>query len=121
MINTILADFTNRAELAAAVTALGLNAWVTYLGAVNGEFDQVYAQRSQQTAGDPSKVLELRAAATQAREALKAHLTAHTTLNPTPARSLAISEFNSLIEDYNRAVAGRSQPAPEVPAEPTPA
>ena len=126
VIQSILADFTNRAELAAAVAALGLNAWVAYLGAVNTEFDQVYVQRSQQTAGDPSKVLDLRAAVTAAWETLKQHITAHATLTPTPALTKTVSEMNRLIEDYNKSVAGRGGAAPEEPQapadpEPTPA
>lgn len=108
VIKSILDDLSAQPELTSAVATLHLDAWVTYLGATNMQFDAVFVERSQQTAGDPSKVLELRAAVSTTWDTLKGHLTAHATLTPSQAYTDVVQQLNSLIADYNQAVSGRA-------------
>jgi hypothetical protein len=120
-IRSLGADLTGDAEVAAAVTALGLGAWVAELNAANAAFDEAYVQRSRETAGDPSQVLALRVVLAEKWETLKAHLTAHATLTPSAVYTKTIAELNSLIDDYNNATVSRTAEEPVPTPSPTPA
>ena len=120
-INAIIQDLSGDPAVAAALTALGLDAWVTELMTANSAFDGAYVQRAREMAGDPSQVLALRAAAGQTWEDLKAHLTAHATLTPSQLYKDTVAQLNSLISDYNDATAARTPSDGEAGTGTTPA
>lgn len=118
-IRSLVGDLRNDAAASAAMALLGLTGWLNELDAANQEFDAAYVLRSQETAGDSSQLLVLRAAALAKWQELAAHLTAHATLTPGPVFSKTIAELNSLIDAYNIASASRTSaeatPAPTPP------
>jgi hypothetical protein len=108
-IKNIIADWTNNADLTAAVTLLGLTAWQTELETANNAFDQTYVSRSQSDAQKSlqAPVSELRKPVEDAYQTVGNHLTANLVINPSQDLTETVAEVNALVDKYNLAVARR--------------
>ncbi len=109
VIEGFVADVANNAELAAAITKLGLTNWINELNTANILFNTTYLNRTESYASKPTGSLtELRQVTTVAYNELVAHITAHYTLTPSDGYAKLIARINSLTEQYNRMVNNRS-------------
>jgi Family of unknown function (DUF6261) len=108
VIDSLIADIAADAQLAAAVTTLQLDSWITELKTANQLFDTTYINRTGSYASKPDgNLTELRLVTTKVYNELMAHITAHFTLTPSDAYTKLIGELNSLTEQYNRMVNSR--------------
>ena len=105
-IKNIISDWTDDADLTAAVTLLGLSPWQTALETANNTFDATYVSRSQADAQKSLKasVSELRAPVEEAYQTVGNHLNANLIVNPSTDLTETVAEVNALIDKYNLAV-----------------
>lgn len=108
-IKNIASDWTNNADLKAAVMLLGLTAWQTELESANNKFDETYVSRSQVDAQKSlqASVSELRKPVEEAYQTVANHLTANLVVNPSEDLTATVAEVNALIDKYNLAVQRR--------------
>ena len=118
-IKGIVNDWESKSELTAAITKLGLTAWVAELKASNLLFEQKYIQRTQEYgAANPNTLKVKREETVGAYYELRKFIDAYSIVNPGPAYEKMINELNALINQYNELLASRpTKPAPEaIPA-----
>jgi len=107
-IASIIQKWENETSLTAALTTLGLIAWVAELKAANNLFEERYIARLKDNANSPEeKTIELRKEIIQSYRTLLAHLQAHATLSTDNSYDAVIQQINQLIEQYNKLVAAR--------------
>lgn len=107
-IASIIQKWESDAALIAAVTTLGLTAWLAELKAANILFQERYIARLKDDADSPEeKTIELRKDIIQSYRTLLAHLQAHATLSTDNSYNAVVQQINQLIEQYNKLVAGR--------------
>lgn len=109
-ISSMIADWTNDPELAAAINTLGLSAWKAELNTANQLFNTNYLARTQELgAANPDTMLEKRQASLQCYYALRDRIAAFNTLNNgANPWGKTVHELNALIEQYNTLLAGRA-------------
>jgi len=107
IISNVIADWTNKPELAAAVQQLQLGDWIAELTVANNEFNKVYISRTQEfAAASPDTIFEKRQEATQLYYNLRDMLNAWFTITQGAAPfNKATQECNALIDQYNKLVA----------------
>jgi Family of unknown function (DUF6261) len=109
VLESFVGDTSSDATLAAALSTLQLNSWVTELNEANQRFNTTYLSRTNSYASKPDGSLtELRVVTAKAYGDLVAHITAHFTLTPSDSYTKLIGELNSLSEQYNKMVVNRS-------------
>ncbi len=107
-IASIIQKWENETSLTAALTTLGLIAWVAELKAANNLFEERYIARLKDNANSPEeKTIELRKEIIQSYRTLLAHLQAHATLSTDNSYDAVIQQINQLIEQYNKLVDAR--------------
>lgn len=108
-INALLADLTNKPELAAAVAALNLTGWKDELAIANKAFNDLYLNRTEEAgAVSVAKVRDLRTAMTplyyQLRDLLASY---HTIQRGAEPYGTVVKQLNALIEQYSALLAAR--------------
>ena len=106
-LTSLLADFRNRPELAAALITLNLADWVAELQAANDDFKAQY-QRRTDAYGDasPDTVRSLRVAADAAFKKLRDKAEAYYSINDGRAPwSTLVSRLNAMVDQYNTLIA----------------
>lgn len=108
-LRNIIADWTNKPELKAALTALNLISLQTELEAANTAFGTKYLERAQEVGAvspDTIKAKRLEAANVyyKLRDALDAHFTLEDGAEPYAS---TINSLNALIDSYNTLLANR--------------
>ena len=107
-LTSIIQKWESDADLSAALTTLGLTAWLTELKFANILFQERYIARLKDDANSPEeKTIELRKDIIQSYRTLLAHLQAHATLSTDNSYDPVINQTNQLIEQYNKLVAAR--------------
>jgi hypothetical protein len=107
-IRSIIQKWEADAELTAALTTLGLIAWVAELKAANNLFEERYLDRLKDDANNPEeKTFELRKEIILSYRTLLAHLQAHATISTDNSYDTVVQQINQLIEQYNKLVAAR--------------
>lgn len=108
-LNSIISDWTNKPELAAAVTALGLTAWKAELEAANTAFNAKYLARTQDLgAASPDTMKAKRLEAATAYYSLRDNINAHFIIKKgAEPFAKASNELNALVSQYNALLAGR--------------
>ena len=122
ILDNILNDWATKPDLSAAITTLGLSAWMGELAAANKAFNEAYIARTRENGNRlPDTLRSKRQEATQAYYNLRDFLNSYYTINKgeEPFKKVA-DELNALIEEYNKLVAGRGKStATEAPGEGT--
>jgi len=107
-ITSIIQKWESDTNLRAALTTLGLTAWLAELKAANTLFEERYIARLKEEANSPEeKSIDLRKQIIQSYRTLLAHLQAHATLSTDNSYDAVVQQINQLIEEYNRLVAAR--------------
>lgn len=124
-LKSILADWTDKPELAQAVITLQLDDWKKEMETANNAFDSLYLDRTQDisTTGDVT-FKAARLAATTAYYELRDTIDAYYTIKKDEEKkqyAKVINELNALIKQYNSMLnnrGGTNTPPPNPPAEP---
>jgi hypothetical protein len=107
-ITAIINDWETKPKLAAAVTKLGLAAWVAELKAANQLFGQKYLERTQEFgAANPDTLKAKREETLAAYYELRKFIDAYAVINPSAAYDKLIKELNALIDQYNGLLSSR--------------
>ena len=125
VLSSIIRDWESQAALVAAVSTLGLNAWLRELKTSNAEFAAKYLERVGKAAHNPAApISELREQGTDTYRKLINHITAHATLSDNKVYTDLLNEIDVLAGKYNQTVQNRSTSNtptdPEPPTDPTP-
>ncbi len=92
-----------------SMTALALTGWVNELEEANNQLNEKYVARTQEKSLQNAGALrELRITLTKTYRRLVAQFEARALLFPSDLFSVVTAEWDSLIAEYNRAVAGNS-------------
>jgi hypothetical protein len=101
-LKSLVGDFNNDADLAAAIVTLELTTWVTELNNANVDFETKYLDRVTDTASKQTvAVREHRPAAIEAYQTLIKHIEANNVLSPSAALTDLIGQLNELVNKYN--------------------
>lgn len=102
-------DWTNKPELAAAVTALGLGVWQAEMTDANNSFATKYLARTQELATASFDTIKgKRQEITDAYYKLRDRINAYYTINDgAEPYAKTVKELNALIKQYNTLLAGR--------------
>ena len=120
-IDAIVKDWENKPELAAAITLLGLAAWVAELKTANLLFEQKYLARTEEYgAANPDTLKSKREETVLAFYELRKFLDANSVLHPSAVYEKLINSLNALIDQYNTLLSTRSA-EPETEVEKAPA
>jgi hypothetical protein len=122
-IRSIVEDWTNKPELAAAITTLNLGGWKTELEAVNTSFNTKYLARTQEFGAVSADTIKTkRQEAINAFYKLRNNINAHFILQDgAEPYNKVTNELNALIDQYNKLLAARQgggdsePPAPNQP------
>ena len=115
-INAMISDWESKPALTAALTELGLAAWVAHLKEVNQVFDQKFLERTQEYGAASPDTLRLKREETMViYYELRKYLDANSVLNDTPLYRKTINELNALIDQYNTLLSSRAKEAPQPP------
>lgn len=115
-ITNIVNDFESKPELVSALVKLALTPWKNELKAANTAFSTKYLARTMDLAtATPDNLKSRRLEANEAFYALRNHLDAFATINPSALYTKTISEINALIAQYNTLLAGRAVTSPTPP------
>jgi hypothetical protein len=111
ILKKIVADWTTKPELAAAVTTLGLTSWLAELDAANKAFDAKFLERNKQQGAAPTdKLKEKRVEVVAAYEKLVKRINSQFDINEgAEPFGKTVRELNVLIEKFNRLLAGRGK------------
>ena len=117
IIKKIVADWTTKPELVAAVAALGLTAWVTELDAANKAFEAKFLERNKQQGATPTdKLKEKRLEVTAAYSKLIARLNSYYDINEgADPFGKVTRELNVLIEKFSSLVTSRAKESGDAP------
>lgn len=110
IVNSLVADFTTKAQFKGAVELLALGDWLSELQTANELLSKKYIERTVELGGaNPSNIKEKRNEANNLYYALRNMLVAQATvaLNA-PPYAKTINELNALIEQNNVTLAGRA-------------
>lgn len=113
-VTSLIGDWTDKPELAAAVKTLGLSGWVTALETANENYRTTYDDRTSQTAAATTtdKVKGKRAEAINAWYGLRKKIEANRELATDTAEwDKVIGQINTLTGQYNTTLAARSSRA----------
>ncbi|NEW81484.1 MAG: hypothetical protein GZ094_03855 [Mariniphaga sp.] len=100
-IDAIVKDWETKPELTAAITLLGLTAWVAELKAANQLFEQKYLERTEEYgAANPDTLKSKREETVLAYYELRKFIDANSVLNPSAAYEKLINALNALIDQY---------------------
>jgi len=115
-IDAIVKDWENKPELTAAITLLGLAAWVAELKTANQLFEQKYLARTEEYgAANPDTLKSKREETVVAFYELRKFLDANSVLHPNAVYEKLINSLNALIDQYNTLLSTRSaEPETEV-------
>jgi len=103
-----LAEDLQTAPVSAAITKLGLTAWVAEMKEANTAFVALYGDRTTEKSQKPtSKMLDLRLVTIQSWQKLVRSTLAVNELSPSIALNAYMAELNAQIEQYNRQTGGR--------------
>lgn len=115
-ITNIVNDFETKPELVSALVKLALTPWKNELKAANVAFSTQYLARTMDLAtATPDNLKSKRLEANEAFYALRNHLDAFATINPSVLYNKTIAELNALIAQYNTLLAGRAVTSPTPP------
>ena len=120
-ITSIVGDWENKPDLAAAVGALHLNDWLTHLKTANEKFATKYIERTQEYgAASPENLKLKREETNQVYYQLRQFLDAYGVINSGNAvYAKNANELNALIAQYNTLLNNRqTSGAPETPTSP---
>lgn len=107
-ITNIVNDFETKSELENALVKLSLTPWKDELKAANTAFSTQYVARTMDLAtASPDNLRSKRLEANEAFYALRNHIDAFATINPSALYTKTIAELNALITQYNTLLAGR--------------
>jgi predicted DNA-binding transcriptional regulator YafY len=111
----IINDWETKPKLVAAITKLGLAAWVAELKAANQLFGQKFLERTQEFgAANPDTLRVKREETLAAYYELRKFIDANSVINPSAAYDKLIKELNALIDQYNGLLSSRlAEPATE--------
>ena len=103
LLNNMLNDWATNLDIKAAVTELGLDAWVAHLKLKNSEFEALDLSRSQEMGGKTDKGTQLARAASMnsyyaLRDMFEAQYKANKASGDFPK---ALADFNGVIDNYN--------------------
>lgn len=115
-VTNIVNDFEAKPELVSALVKLALTPWKNELKAANTAFSTKYLARTMDLAtATPDNLKSKRLEANEAFYALRNHIDAFATINPSALYNKTISEINALIAQYNTLLAGRAVTSPTPP------
>lgn len=120
-INNIIVDFTDKPELAAAVTAFSLQPWIDELATANTLFNTEYLARTLEYGdANPDTIKTKREEVNVTYYALRDRIDALHTLVETPPSpyTTVINRLNALTDQYNALLLHRQVP-PENPVTPS--
>ena len=120
-INNIIVDFTDKPELAAAVTAFSLQPWIDELATANTLFNTEYLARTLEYGdANPDTIKTKREEVNVTDYALRDRIDALHTLVETPPSpyTTVINRLNALTDQYNALLLHRQVP-PEHPVTPS--
>ncbi len=125
IITSLIADWTNKPELAAAITALGLDEWKTQLDTANINFNARHVDRTQAIGAiNPNTTKEKRQETVAIYYKLRDRLTSYWDINEkADPWNKTTNELNALIDIYNKLINGRKggdTPTPTPPPAPAP-
>lgn len=108
-ISLLVADLTDKPELAAAVNALGLSTWITELSQANKAFNDLYLSRTEEAStANLTKVRDLRKDMIQRYFKLRDRIASFYNIQEGAAPySTVVSQLNILIGKYNDLLNGR--------------
>lgn len=108
-IESLVADFTGKPNLAAAASLLGLTDWITELATANTEFNNKYLARTQQLgAANPDSIKALRQVTNQKYYDLRDMIDGfYITKKKIDPWKKTTNELNALIDQYNTLLVGR--------------
>lgn len=107
-IDAIVKDWETKPELAAAITLLGLAAWVAELKTANQLFEQKYLERTEEYgAANPDTLKSKREETVVAYYELRKFIEANSVIHPSAAYEKLINEINALIDQYNTLLSTR--------------
>ena len=121
-INNIIVDFSDKPELAAAVTAFSLQPWIDELATANTLFNTEYLSRTQEYGdANPDTIKSKREETNVTYYALRDRIDALHTLVETPPSPYitVINQLNALTDQYNVLLVHRQEVPPENPVVPT--
>ena len=103
MVRRLISDLTTLPDLAASVSTLGLESWITELSDANLQFATLYLARARDTgSSSPESVRLKRAVVSEAWYGLRDRLNAHFTISDGAAPYAETIRFvNGLMEYYN--------------------
>jgi hypothetical protein len=102
ILNSLIADWEKKQELAQALTALNLTTWKEELKDANTLFDEKYLARTQEYAeANPDTLLKKREECNQSYYELRKHIDAHGVINETDVYKKTTNDLNALIAQYN--------------------
>lgn len=115
-LNSILTDWEIKPELKAAVTKLGITAWVAELKTANNLFQQKFLERTQEYgAASPETLKAKRDETITAYYDLRKFINAYQVIQPGAAIEKLINELNALIYQYNTILKSRATEPPQAP------
>jgi hypothetical protein len=110
-LTSILEDWADKPDLAAAITFLQLNDWVQEMQTANIAFNDSFIDRAQDIGGGGDTTMKaMRLEAANAYYDIRNKLNAYLNISEGPAADpyiKVINEINALIDQYNRLLAGR--------------
>lgn len=122
IIDNLLADLTNKPELATAINTLRLNDWKEELQAANTAFNDAYLLRTKQLgAATKDRLFAKRQETNEAFYKLRDFINSYYTINKGAAPyGKTTDELNALIDQYNTLMAqrlnnGKEEPPADVP------
>lgn len=121
-INNLIRDFEDQPELAAAITAFGLERWIDELMEANTLFNTEYLTRTQEYGdANPDTIKSKREETNETYYALRDRIDALHTLVETPPSpySTVINQLNALTDQYNVLLVNRQELPPENPVVPS--
>ncbi len=115
-INSMLADWTNKPKLTAAITGLNLDAWKAELAQANKIFNDLYLSRAEEASnGIPANVRAKRNDMVKKYYKLRDLIASHHVIkNGAAPYGTTVSQLNALIDKYNQLLAARRSKSSEV-------
>jgi hypothetical protein len=110
VLESIIARWQNKPDLAAAIDALNLKSWVAEMKTANNLFNSRYLDRIKDDAKAPDiKVTDLRKEIIQSYRELISHIEAYATLSDETIYFDITKQINQLIGEYQHLIVARSK------------